>query len=121
MKQGPPLIEAIGIGKQFGAFKALDNVALSLPPGSFHALVGENGAGKSTLVKCLTGFYKADAGRILVDGVNLQPGSPKESRRCGIGMVFQHFTLILSMTVAENLVLPRPDLPLVILPTTAKA
>ena len=53
MKQGPPLIEAIGIGKQFGAFKALDNVALSLPPGSFHALVGENGAGKSTLVKCL--------------------------------------------------------------------
>ena len=56
----------------------------------------------------------ADAGRILVDGVNLQPGSPKESRRCGIGMVFQHFTLIPSMTVAENLVLPRPDLPLVI-------
>ena len=114
MKHAPPSLEAIGIVKQFGTFKAVDQVGLRLPPGSFHALLGENGAGKSTLVKCLTGFYTADAGKILVDGTPLRPGSPKESRRCGIGMVFQHFTLIPAMTVAENLVLARPDLPLMI-------
>jgi general nucleoside transport system ATP-binding protein len=114
MKQAPPFVEAVGISKQFGSLKAVDDVALSLPPGSFHALLGENGAGKSTLVKCLMGFYAPDAGEIRIDGSVLRTGSPQASRRHGIGMVFQHFTLIPSMTVAENLVLARPDLPLVI-------
>jgi ABC-type uncharacterized transport system ATPase subunit len=114
MKQAPPFLEAVGITKQFGALKAVDNASLSLPPGSFHALLGENGAGKSTLVKCLMGFYAPDAGEVRIDGSILRTGSPHEARRHGIGMVFQHFTLIPSMTVAENLVLARPDLPLVI-------
>jgi ABC-type uncharacterized transport system ATPase subunit len=110
----PPFIEATGIVKQFGALKAVDQVSLCVPPGTFHALLGENGAGKSTLVKCLMGFYEADAGQVLVDGAPLRIGSPREARRHGIGMVFQHFTLIPSMTVAENLVLAQPDLPLFI-------
>ena len=107
----PPDIEAVGITKTFGALKAVDNVSLHLPPGVFHALLGENGAGKSTLVKCLMGFYPADQGVVKVNGEPLRVGSPKEARRHGIGMVFQHFTLVPSMTVAENLVLARPDLP----------
>ena len=114
MIQPPPLVDAIGISKHFGAMKAVDDISLRIPPGSFHALLGENGAGKSTLVKCLMGFYAADAGDVHVDGALMQTGSPHEARRHGIGMVFQHFTLIPSMTVAENLVLARPDLPLVI-------
>lgn len=110
----PPLIEASGITKIFGALKAVDDLSLRLPPGTFHALLGENGAGKSTLVKCLMGFYAADSGQVRVNGEPLRVGSPKEARRHGIGMVFQHFTLIPSMTVAENLALARPDLPMVI-------
>src|SRR4051794_16867917 len=90
----PPLIEAKGIVKKFGDLKAVDGVSLHLPPGSFHALLGENGAGKSTLVKCLMGFYEADSGQVFVDGSPLQIGSPGGARRHGIGMVFQHFTLI---------------------------
>jgi ABC-type uncharacterized transport system ATPase subunit len=114
MRQPPPEIEAVGISKIFGALKAVDDVSLRLAPGTFHALLGENGAGKSTLVKCLMGVYQADAGVVRVDGTPMHAGSPREARRHGIGMVFQHFTLIPSMTVAENLVLARPDLPLII-------
>ena len=112
--QPPPFLEATGITKQFGSLKAVDSIDLSLPPGAFHALLGENGAGKSTLVKCLMGFYSPDAGEVRLNGSPLRTGSPLEARRHGVGMVFQHFTLIPSMTVAENLVLARPDLPLVI-------
>lgn len=113
-KTAPPDLVARGIVKQFGSLRAVDNVSLKLPPGSFHALLGENGAGKSTIVKCLMGFYAADAGEILIDGKPVRIGSPRDARGHGLGMVFQHFTLIPSMTVAENLVLARPDLPMVI-------
>ena len=110
----PPYLEAIGITKQFGSLKAVDDVTLELRPGTFHALLGENGAGKSTIVKCLMGFYQADAGEIRIDSRPTRIDSPRDARRHGLGMVFQHFTLIPSMTVAENLVLARPDLPMVI-------
>src|ERR1019366_9508295 len=73
-----------------------------------------NGAGKSTIVKCLMGFYHADAGEMLINHRPARIGSPREARGFGLGMVFQHFTLIPSMTVAENLVLARPGLPFVI-------
>src|SRR5579859_6416144 len=110
----PPNLEAAGITKQFGALKAVDDVTLALRPATFHALLGENGAGKSTIVKCLMGFYHTDSGEIRIDGKPTRINSPQEARRRGMGMVFQHFTLIPSMTVAENLVLARPDLPMVI-------
>ncbi len=109
-----PHLEALGITKQFGALKAVDDVSLVLAPGGFHALLGENGAGKSTVVKCLMGFYQADSGSIRIDSRPTRIHSPRDARRAGLGMVFQHFTLIPSMTVAENLVLARPDLPMVI-------
>jgi len=109
-----PHLEARGISKHFGSLKALDDVSLEVAPGTFHALLGENGAGKSTIVKCLMGFYHADAGEIYIDGALTPIASPQEARHLGLGMVFQHFTLIPAMTVAENLVLARPGLPLVI-------
>jgi simple sugar transport system ATP-binding protein len=87
---------------------------LQLTPGSFHALLGENGAGKSTLVKCIMGFYQADEGQIRVGGQPISVKSPREAQRHGIGMVYQHFTLVENMTVAENLVLARADVPRVI-------
>ena len=110
----PAELEAAGITKRFGVFTAVDNVSLRLKTGTVHALLGENGAGKSTLVKCLMGFHPADSGAIRIGGEAVSIPSPREARRHGLGMVFQHFTLLPSMTVAENLVLARPDLPLVI-------
>jgi len=107
---GPPDLELAGITKRFGSFTACDNVSLKLPPGTFHALLGENGAGKSTLVKCIMGFHQADQGDIVIDGQVRSIASPYDAYRYGIGMVYQHFTLVPSMTVAENLVLSRPDL-----------
>lgn len=110
----PPLLEAHGINKRFGDLVALEDVSFRLEPGSFHALLGENGAGKSTLVKCIMGFYQADAGTITIDGKPIAVKSPKDAQRFGIGMVYQHFTLVENMTVAENLVLSRASLPPVI-------
>jgi ABC-type uncharacterized transport system ATPase subunit len=100
--------------KRFGSLVALDDVSLSLEPGSFHALLGENGAGKSTLVKCIMGYYTPDRGAVILDGVARVVRSPRHAHALGIGMVYQHFTLVPSMTVAENFSLARADLRLVI-------
>jgi simple sugar transport system ATP-binding protein len=107
-------VEVRNMSKRFGAFTALDNVSMAVPAGSFHALLGENGAGKSTLVKCLVGFYEPDGGEILVDKRERAIRSPQDSHALGIGMVYQHFTLVPSMTVAENLVMSRADVPAVV-------
>ena len=108
-----PALEAIGISKQFGSVVALDNVSLRLERGSVHALLGENGAGKSTLVKCIMGYYTADQGQVLVGGVVSQIKRPRDAAGLGIGMVYQHFTLVDNMTVAENLILSRRDHPFI--------
>jgi len=110
----PPLVELVGITKQFGEFVANDDVSLTVRPGTVHALLGENGAGKSTLVKCLLGFHAADEGQIRVDGEVRFIRSPHDAHGLGIGMVYQHFTLVPAMTVAENFLLARPDLPWVV-------
>ena len=105
--QGAPSLELIGLTKRFGALHALDDVSLKVQAGAFHALLGENGAGKSTLVKCVMGYYAADEGQVLVDGREVEIANPREAHALGIGMVYQHFTLVPNMTVPENLVLAR--------------
>ncbi len=107
-------IEAIGITKRFGAFTALDNVSAKIEAGSFHALLGENGAGKSTLVKCIMGYYTPDDGSVLVDDREREIANPRDAHALGIGMVYQHFTLVPGMTVLENLVMARADVPAII-------
>ncbi|MFL5304256.1 MAG: ABC transporter ATP-binding protein [Polyangia bacterium] len=108
-----PALEAIEVTKIFGSLVALDKVSLKLHRGSVHALLGENGAGKSTLVKCIMGYYTADDGQVLVNGVAADIQSPRDAAGLGIGMVYQHFTLVDNMTVAENLVLARRKHPFV--------
>jgi simple sugar transport system ATP-binding protein len=95
--------------KRFGSLVALNDVSLTLKPGTFHGLLGENGAGKSTLVKCIMGFYTPTSGEILVNDQVHPIKSPKDAHHYGIGMVYQHFTSVPAMTVAENLVLSRYD------------
>jgi ABC-type uncharacterized transport system ATPase subunit len=107
-------VEAVGVTKRFGAFTALDNVSLKIAKASVHALLGENGAGKSTLVKCLLGYYRADDGAFIVDTREATIDRPADADRLGLGMVYQHFTLVPSMTAAENLVMSRADVPQVI-------
>ena len=109
----PLALEAAGLSKTFGSVAALQDVSLRLERGSVHALLGENGAGKSTLVKCIMGYYTADTGKVLVGGVEAQIKSPRDAAALGIGMVYQHFTLVDNMTVAENLVLARRNHPFV--------
>ncbi len=107
-------VEAVGITKAFGGVAALEDVSFRVRAGTVHALLGENGAGKSTLVKCLLGYHRADGGSFLVDGREQVPGTPREAGRLGLGMVYQHFTLVPAMTAAENLVMARADVPGVI-------
>jgi general nucleoside transport system ATP-binding protein len=107
----PPDLEVVNMTKRFGSLVALDQVSLKLQPGTFHALLGENGAGKSTLVKCIMGFYTPTAGEVMIDSQVRSINSPRDAQKCGIGMVYQHFTSVPSMTVAENLVLSRLDSP----------
>ncbi len=94
-----------GLRKAFDSLTALDGVDLALPPGEVHALLGENGAGKTTLANILAGIYQPDEGTILLDGREVRFGSPREALAAGVGMVHQHFKLIETMTVAENLFL----------------
>jgi general nucleoside transport system ATP-binding protein len=107
-------LETYQLTKRFGAFTALDHVTLKVQPGTVHALLGENGAGKSTLVKCVIGYQQAEEGAVLVDGRETRMESPSFARDLGLGMVYQHFTLVPGMTVAENLLLARGRLPAVI-------
>jgi ABC-type uncharacterized transport system ATPase subunit len=102
------------ISKTFPGVRALDDVSVEFEKASVHAVMGENGAGKSTLVKCLVGFYQPDSGQIQVNRRECTIRSPHDSHALGIGMVYQHFTLVPSMTVAENMVMSRNDVPAVV-------
>jgi simple sugar transport system ATP-binding protein len=113
-QHGALALDTYQLTKRFGAFTALDSVSLKVAPGSVHALLGENGAGKSTLVKCVVGYQRAEEGSVLIDGREHDIASPVVARDLGIGMVYQHFTLVPGMTVAENLLLARGRLPAVI-------
>lgn len=100
-------LELKGVCKSFPGVKALDNVQLSLRPGTVHALMGENGAGKSTLMKCLFGIYKMDAGEIFLDGQKIEIGNPDEAMKYGIAMVHQELQPVPARSVGENLYLGR--------------
>lgn len=98
-----PLVEMRGIVKRFPGVTANDHVDLAVYPGEIHALLGENGSGKSTLMSVLAGLYALDEGSILMDGAEKKFGSPREAIACGVGMVHQHFKLVETFTVAENI------------------
>lgn len=102
-------VEMTGINKTFGLVKANQDVHFCLEQGEIHALLGENGAGKTTLMRILYGLYKADEGEISINGKKVVVASPKEAIAAGIGMVTQHFTLVPTLTVAENIVLGYED------------
>ncbi|WP_125152001.1 ABC transporter ATP-binding protein [Clostridium rectalis] len=99
------IIETVNLTKRFGEFVANDNINFSVEEGEIHAIVGENGAGKSTLMNCLFGLLKADEGDIYIKGKKTSIASPKDAIKLGIGMVHQHFKLVPSLSIAENVVL----------------
>jgi ABC-type uncharacterized transport system ATPase subunit len=112
--KGALALKTYQMSMQFGSLMALNQVSLSVAPGTVHALLGENGAGKSTLVKCVAGFQRPTSGSILIDGREQAIANPVVARALGIGMVYQHFTLAPGMTVAENLLLASGKTPTVI-------
>jgi ABC-type uncharacterized transport system ATPase subunit len=99
------MLELRDITKRFGDVLANDRVSLAVAPGTIHAIVGENGAGKSTAMRIAYGLYAADSGDVVVDGQVRRLASPHDAIALGIGMVHQHFMLVETMTVAENIVL----------------
>lgn len=99
------ILDLEGVCKSYPGVKAVDSVDLSIGCGEVHALLGENGAGKSTLVKMIYGLVQPDAGKIRWRGVPVKIKNPKEARRCGIGLVMQHFSLVQPLTVFDNIAL----------------
>src|SRR5690606_30585809 len=93
------------ISKSFGGVKALKDVTLEAVPGEIHALMGENGAGKSTLMKILSGAHQKDGGRIFIDGEEVQIRNTHDSKKLGIGIIYQEFSLVPELSAAENVFL----------------
>src|SRR4029434_6408822 len=109
---GVPLLAIRGLTRRFGPVVANDGISLEIRAGQVHALLGENGAGKTTLMNVLFGLVRADHGDIEIDGAAVTIHIPRDALPAGIGMVHQHYTLVPSLTVAENVALghrsPRP-------------
>ena len=99
------MLELRNITKTFGNVVANNDVSINIEKGTIHAIVGENGAGKSTIMRIAYGFYTSDAGEIFVNGKSVSIKSPQDAINLGIGMVHQHFMLVDTMTVAENIIL----------------
>ena len=104
------VLQLKSITKLFGDFKALDGVDMRVRPASIHAILGENGAGKTTLMNILYGLYQPDGGAITLRGKEVSVPSPREALDMGIGMIHQHFMLVDTLSVVENVVLGLPDL-----------
>ncbi len=103
----PPLWELRDISKAFYAVQALKDMSCTLVEGEIHALVGENGSGKSTLAKCLTGAHQPDSGEMLLRGKPIIFHHPNEARAHGVAAIYQEFSLVPTLTVAENVFLGR--------------
>ena len=99
-----PRLAVRNLTKRFGALAANDDISLSIEAGELHCLLGENGAGKSTFSACLYGLLQPDTGEIAIDGIRVELTSPAKAIACGIGMVHQHFVLVPSFTLLENIV-----------------
>ena len=100
--RAPARLQLTGITKRYPAVVANSGVSLTVQPGEIHAVLGENGAGKSTLMKIIYGAVQPDEGSVLFDGQPVQVRNPQEARALGIAMVFQHFSLFDTLSVAEN-------------------
>jgi ribose transport system ATP-binding protein len=100
-------VELRNISKSFGGVAALKSVTLKVMPGEIHALMGENGAGKSTLMKILSGAYTRDSGQIFIDGSEVHIRNTHDSKKLGIGIIYQEFSLVPALSVAENIFLNR--------------
>jgi simple sugar transport system ATP-binding protein len=100
-----PALNLLGITKSFPNVIANDNISFKVEKASIHGLLGENGAGKTVLMSTLYGLYKPEKGKILINGKEVQINSPSDAMKLGIGMVHQHFMLVPSLTVVENIVL----------------
>ncbi|MBV1902187.1 MAG: ABC transporter ATP-binding protein [Marinosulfonomonas sp.] len=107
-----PAIELRGISKAFGPVQANKDISINVARGTIHGIIGENGAGKSTLMSILYGFYKADAGEIIINGKPTLIPNSQAAIAAGIGMVFQHFKLVENFTVLENVILGVEDGPM---------
>ncbi|MFC9660559.1 ABC transporter ATP-binding protein [Nocardia sp. NPDC127606] len=105
-----PALTLHGVGKRFGDVQALHDVDVTVESGTVHCVLGENGAGKSTLCNLVFGGYQPDTGRIQLGGTDFRPDSPAAAMASGVAMVHQHFSLVTTMTVAENLLLTQHGL-----------
>ena len=105
----PLAVEMRHINKRFGAVWANQDIDLAIPDATIHGIIGENGAGKSTLMSVLYGFYEADSGEILIDGVPVKMTNSTQAISHGIGMVHQHFMLVEPLTALENILLGAED------------
>ncbi len=103
----PQLLELRGISKEFPGVKALDEVSFAVFPGEVHMLLGENGAGKSSLMKVLCGAYSADAGEVYYKGEKVKIASTAEAQKLGIAVIFQEFSLVPYLDIAQNIFLGR--------------
>ncbi|HEX8739985.1 MAG TPA: ABC transporter ATP-binding protein [Casimicrobiaceae bacterium] len=110
-KAGVPRLDLRGIRKVYPAVVANDGIDLTVAPGEIHAVLGENGAGKSTLMKIIYGVTRRTEGEMFWEGEPVEPENPAHARSLGIGMVFQHFALFETLTVAENVALALPGRP----------
>jgi ABC-type uncharacterized transport system ATPase subunit len=104
-----PILEMRGVTKRFTGVVANDRIDFDVRAGEVHTLFGENGAGKSTLMRVLYGLHRPDAGEIRIDGVPVTISSPADAIRWGIGMIHQHFMLVQTLTVADNVALGLPS------------
>jgi len=109
MAEAAPRLLLRGISKRYAGVFANDGIDLNVAGGEIHALLGENGAGKSTLMKIVYGVVQPDQGRIEWQGTPVAIRTPAQARRLGIGMVFQHFSLFETLTVAENIALAMDE------------
>ena len=101
-------LEVENVSKSFPGVIALDGASLEIRPGEIHALVGENGAGKSTLIKIVTGLYRPDQGRLLVNGEEVHFASPRDAIAAGVSAVHQERNLIPRFSIGENIMIERP-------------